>query len=61
MPTLRSYVDGNGFYLKGYLHGVGFCVWQIGEKGLASLGVEASGATKTEWGRESEAISSSGT
>jgi hypothetical protein len=37
MPTLRRYSDRDGFHLKDYLHGVGYCTWQIGPEGLAYL------------------------
>lgn len=46
MPRLRKYVDGNGFFLTDYLHGVGHCTWQIGDEGLDYLnkrGVRAHG------------------
>lgn len=39
MPRLRQYTNGNGYYVKGYLHGVGHCTWQIAEEGLAYLRV----------------------
>jgi hypothetical protein len=37
MPRLRKYADGNGFYIKDYLYGTGFCTWQIDVQGLAYL------------------------
>ena len=37
MPRLRKYVDGDGFYLSDFLHGTGYCTWQIGPKGLDFL------------------------
>ena len=37
MPKLRSYSDGRGYYITGYIPEIGFCTWQIGEEGLAYL------------------------
>ena len=37
MPRLRRYVDGDGFYIKDYLHGTGHCTWQVSEQALGFL------------------------
>lgn len=46
MPTLRKYVNGDGYHIKGYLHGTGHVTWQIGDEGLRLLkdrGIQAHG------------------
>jgi hypothetical protein len=46
MPRLQRYVDGSGFYIRGYVPSGGFCVWQTTPealKYLASLGLAKPG------------------
>src|SRR5438105_3231557 len=46
MPRLHRYIDSSGYYLSDYLHGVGYCTWQIGDEGLGYLhgrGIRADG------------------
>lgn len=37
MPRLRKYVSRDGYYIADYLHGVGNCIWQIGDAGEGYL------------------------
>lgn len=37
MALLRQYRAGDGFFVRGFVHGAGLCTWQIGKSGLDYL------------------------